>query len=137
MCMPWEWACVIDETGGNLANSALETFVENVKIAVGDSIMAMTTMWVNIDTPTLLADPGVAATVNDSAADAAGSEGFATIMGYVMWISLAICIMSVFAAGAMLALSQRRGEGTAHLGRLGITLTGVILISASSADGAH
>lgn len=133
MCALWEWGCVIDETGGNLADSAMENLVEQVKEAVGDSIMAMTTMWVNVVTPSLQADPGVAPTVNDSAADAAGSAGFATILGYVMWISLAICILSIFAAGAMLALSQRRGEGTAHLGKLGVTLAGVILISASSA----
>jgi type IV secretion system protein TrbL len=133
MCMPWEWGCVIGEASAAATDSALDQLVEQVKVAVGDSIMAMTTMWVNVVTPTLQADPGVAPTVNDSAVDADGSAGFATILGYVMWISLAICIMSVFAAGAMLALNQRRGEGTAHLGKLGITLTGVILISASSA----
>lgn len=133
MCAWYEWGCIVDETGAGITESALDNFVEHVKVAVGDSIMAMTTMWVDIVSPSLVADPGVAPTVNTSASEAAGSAGFATILGYATWISLAICIMSVFAAGAMLALNHRRGEGGAHLGRLGITLAGVILISASTA----
>jgi len=62
-----------------------------------------------------------------------GTEGFTSIMGWGKWIALAICILGLFAAGALMALQSRRGEGGEHVGKIGMALGGVIVISAASA----
>jgi len=62
-----------------------------------------------------------------------GTAGFTTIMGWAKWIALAVCVLGLIAAGAMMAINSRRGEGSEHVGRIGSALGGVILISAASA----
>lgn len=137
MCNPWDAVCGSKEAIGgaiaDFANDQLQNLVDSIVETVGTAVQAMATVWVLIPTPNLTQSEGEVTTVGSSASDATGSEGFATILGYVVWISLAICIMSVIAAGAMLALNHRRGEGSAHMGRLGIVLVAVMLISAASA----
>lgn len=62
-----------------------------------------------------------------------GTEGFTTIMGWAKWIALAVCILGLFAAGALMAIQSRRGEGGEHVGKIGMALGGVIVISAGAA----
>ena len=62
-----------------------------------------------------------------------GTEGFNTIMGWAKWVALAICILGLFAAGALMAIQSRRGEGGEHVGKIGMALGGVIVISAGAA----
>ena len=62
-----------------------------------------------------------------------GTDGLTAIMGWAKWIALAVCILGLIAAGAMMAINSRRGEGSEHVGRIGSALGGVILISAASA----
>lgn len=111
--------------------SALQQLVNNVLEAVGKAFAALGSIWVLIPTPTLTG--GGAAASNKSAANAAGADGFTTILGWVVWIALAVCIMSLIAAGAMLAANHRRGGSAGHVGRLGTVLAAVILISGASA----
>ncbi|WP_133163805.1 hypothetical protein [Cryobacterium zongtaii] len=137
MCNGWDVVCGGKEAVGgaiaDFANDQLQNLVDSIVETVGTAVQAMATVWVMIPTPNLTQSEGEVTTVGNSASAATGSEGFATILGYVVWISLAICIMSVLAGGAMLALNHRRGEGSAHMGRLGIVLVAVMLISAASA----
>ena len=60
-----------------------------------------------------------------------GTAGLTSIMGWAKWIALAVCILGLIAAGAMMAINSRRGEGSEHVGRIGSALCGVILISAA------
>lgn len=60
-----------------------------------------------------------------------GTAGLTSIMGWAKWIALAVCILGLIAAGAMMAINSRRGEGSEHVGRIGSALGGVILISAA------
>lgn len=60
-----------------------------------------------------------------------GTDGFTSIMGWAKWVALAVCILGLIAAGAMMAINSRRGEGGEHVGRIGSALGGVILISAA------
>ena len=113
------------------AADALQELVNHVIDAVGQAFTALGSLWVLVPTPNLTA--GTATTASPSAAAALESSGFTTILQYVVWISLAICVMSLIAAGVLLAVNHRRGEGAAHLGRLGIVLGAVILISAAAA----
>lgn len=110
--------------------NALQQLVDNIMEAVGKAFAALGSIWTLIPTPVLTG--GEASASNKSAVNAAGAEGFTTILGWVVWIALAICIMSLIAAGAMLTASHRRGESAAHLGRLGTILAAVILISGAS-----
>lgn len=60
-----------------------------------------------------------------------GLGGFITIMGWAKWVALAICVLGLVAAGGMMAINSRRGEGGEHVGRIGMALGGVIVISAA------
>jgi hypothetical protein len=61
-----------------------------------------------------------------------GTEGLNLIMGWAKWVALAICVLGLIAAGAMMAINQRRGEGGEHTGRIGMALGGVVVISAAA-----
>ncbi|QGN35672.1 hypothetical protein GJV80_17335 [Microlunatus sp. Gsoil 973] len=60
-----------------------------------------------------------------------GLDGFTTILGWAKWVALAVCVLGLIAAGAMMAINARRGEGGEHVGRIGMALGGVIVISAA------
>ncbi|MCT2980597.1 hypothetical protein [Propionibacterium freudenreichii] len=62
-----------------------------------------------------------------------GTEGFTSIMGWAKWVALAVCVLGLIAAGALMAIQSRRGEGGEHVGKIGMALGGVIVISAASA----
>ena len=62
-----------------------------------------------------------------------GTEGFTSIMGWAKWVALAVCVLGLIAAGALMAIQSRRGEGGEHVGRIGMALGGVIVISAAGA----
>ena len=62
-----------------------------------------------------------------------GTEGFTSIMGWAKWVALAVCILGLFAVGALMAVQSRRGEGSEHVGKIGMALFGVIVISAAAA----
>ncbi|MEO7017081.1 MAG: hypothetical protein ABI067_11145 [Leifsonia sp.] len=119
--------CQLGNVGSAVTNNALQQLVNNIMEGVGKAFAALGSIWTLIPTPTLTG--GGATAHNQSAANATGAAGFTEILGWVVWIALAICIMSLIAAGAMLAVNHRRGESSAHLGRLGTILAAVILIS--------
>jgi hypothetical protein len=61
-----------------------------------------------------------------------GTSGFVTIMGWVKWVALAVCIIGLIVAGAMMAINSRRGEGSEHAALIGRILAGVVIISAAA-----
>jgi hypothetical protein len=131
-------ACsIIDPAGcvsgiiSKATNDSLQQLVNNVVEGVGKAFAALGSVWVLIPTPNLTGGGSTAA--NHSAEGAAGASGFLTILQWSVWISLAICILSLIAGGALLAVNRRRGDGERHLGRLGVILVAVILISGASA----
>lgn len=52
-------------------------------------------------------------------------------MGWAKWIALAVCILGLVIAGALMAIQSRRGEGGEHVGKIGMALGGVVVISAA------
>lgn len=62
-----------------------------------------------------------------------GSDKFINIMAWAKWVALAIAVLGLIAAGAMMAINSRRGEGSEHAGRLGGVLAGVIVIASAGA----
>lgn len=61
-----------------------------------------------------------------------GFQGFIVILEWVKWISLGVCVIGLMVAGATMAINSRRGEGGEHMGKIGMTLAGVIVISAAA-----
>lgn len=78
-----------------------------------------------------LADGGVVPDPGTGSAPP-GFEGFITILEWTKWISLGICVIGLMVAGATMAINSRRGEGGEHLGKLGMVLGGVVVISAAT-----
>ncbi len=62
-----------------------------------------------------------------------GTDRLADVMGWVKWISLAICVIGIMIAGGLMAIQSRRGQGGEHAGTVGMALGGVIIISAAGA----
>jgi hypothetical protein len=61
-----------------------------------------------------------------------GSDDILQILKWAAWIALAICVAGVIAAGAMMTIQSRRGEGGEHAARLAWVLAGCIVIGSAS-----
>ncbi len=70
---------------------------------------------------------------NPDAIQPPGTDGINTLMGWGKWVALAVCILGLFSAGALMAVQSRRGEGGEHVGKIGMSLGGVIVIAAAAA----
>ncbi|MGY1634284.1 hypothetical protein ACI784_21505 [Geodermatophilus sp. SYSU D01186] len=61
-----------------------------------------------------------------------GSEGIVTIVQWVAWTVLAVCVVGVLLVGARMALAHRRGEGAEHAVSLAYVLGGAVLAGSAS-----
>jgi hypothetical protein len=114
-----------------LLGGALEDMAAAVMEGLGKAVASLGTMWVNVGTPILTFSEGDSSSVQ--AGDAGAGSGFLTlVMGYVFWIGLVVAVLSLFALGALIAVKQRRGEGFASLGKLGLILGAVVLMGGAS-----
>ncbi|MFS0700057.1 hypothetical protein AB6N24_08820 [Cellulomonas sp. 179-A 4D5 NHS] len=117
-----------------MAKSAIGDAIENmakaVIEAVGRAVASLGTVWVNIGTPNLTSTGGSSSVAAGSSAGNAGN--ITTVLGYVTWISLAIALIALFILGGLIATRMRSGEGIAAVGRIGLVLTAVVLVSAAS-----
>ncbi|KLI90698.1 hypothetical protein AA310_00065 [Arthrobacter sp. YC-RL1] len=128
MCEWWNVGCKVGEGVENIVGDAIENMASAVLEAVGTAVASLGTMWVYIGTPNLT---GGGSDV-DGSAPGAFSAPVLTILNYVTWIGLAVAVASAITLGAMVALKMRRGEGMQAVGKFGLILGGVILVSASS-----
>ncbi|MEU6116066.1 hypothetical protein ABZ840_16250 [Streptomyces sp. NPDC047117] len=74
-----------------------------------------------------LADGGVPQPKSD--APKALTDKVDTVLGIVAWAGTAAGVAGVLITGAMMAMSMRRGEGSEHMGRLGMVLGGCVLVA--------
>ncbi|AVH57136.1 MULTISPECIES: hypothetical protein [Streptomyces] len=51
------------------------------------------------------------------------------VLGILAWAGTAAGVAGVLITGAMMAISMRRGEGSEHMGRLGMVLGGCVLVA--------
>lgn len=122
--------CITDGIGDVVsaaANNTLQELTNQALEGFGQAVASLGTMWIYLPSPVLTSGTGDA-----GGGTPPGSTDVTTILGYVQWIALVICVMSIIAVGAMLAIRLRRGDGGQLLGRLGIVLGAVILISAGT-----
>lgn len=75
----------------------------------------------------------LATVIDPGAVQPPGTEGLVSIMSWVKWLALALAVAGLMVGGAMMTVQSRRGEGGEHVGRLGGTLAGVVVISAAAA----
>ncbi len=94
---------------------------------IGETIMAVGNLAAAIPLDVFAALP------NPDPIQPPGTEGLTVILGWAKWVALTVCILGLFAAGAMMAVQSRRGEGGEHVGKIGMALAGVIVISAAVA----
>ncbi|MBP5869200.1 hypothetical protein F3K40_20715 [Streptomyces sp. LBUM 1478] len=74
-----------------------------------------------------LADGTVPNPNRDAPAELTGKVD--TVLGIVAWAGTAAGVAGVLITGAMMAISMRRGEGSEHVGRLGMVLGGCVLVA--------
>ncbi|WP_435528064.1 hypothetical protein [Microbacterium aurantiacum] len=133
-CEWWDVACNIGDGVSNIisqgANDALQEFVNNILEGYGKAIVSLGTLWVNVPSPVTVTDAGGGAGGGNVPPNAGAFE---TILSYVTWVSAGIAVMSLIVAGVMMAARRRMGDGEAHMGRVGIILLSVILLSSASA----
>lgn len=75
----------------------------------------------------VLADGSVPNPHKDAPAALTGKVN--TVLGLLAWVGTAAGVAGVLITGAMMAISMRRGEGSEHMGRLGMVLGGCVLVA--------
>ncbi|MFS0700055.1 hypothetical protein AB6N24_08810 [Cellulomonas sp. 179-A 4D5 NHS] len=85
-----------------------------------------------LSTVTLATAQVITAIPDPDAVQPPGTQGLTDILAWAKWIALAVCIAGLIAAGAMMSINSRRGEGGEHTGRIGMALGGVVVISAAA-----
>ena len=76
--------------------------------------------------PTGIVDPG-------SGIAPPGSAGLVTIVNWVAWVAVTLCVVAVIVAGIGMLFAGRRGEGGEQASKLGWVLAGSIVIGGASA----
>lgn len=114
---------MMEGTLGDIVNSILE--------AVGNAVSAVGTIWVRIPTPDLTGG-GSGSTPVEGWQAPDGTDGLETVLSYAAWISLGVCVLSVIALGVRFA-HVRSGDGAEQMGRAGLVLGAVVLVSSATA----
>src|SRR5690625_1971295 len=131
-CSWWEVGCNVGNWVESTVGDAIENMANAVVEAFGKALASLGTMWVHIGTPNLTGTGGASGVAPGDVAPASGAT-ITTVVGYVMWISLAVAILSLFALGALVATRMRAGEGIAAVGGVGLILAAVVRVAAASA----
>lgn len=119
--------CHAESAAQAVVGSAVENVANAVLEATGKAITSLGTMWVHVGTPNLTGTGGSSSTLRVPV-----DSGVATAMSYVVWISFALAILALFILGALIASKMRAGDGVAAVGKVGLILSAVVLISAAS-----
>lgn len=148
MCDAIGWAFSTEGCIKEAANNAITDMADAVMDGVGEALTTLGTLWMTVKTPSLVGDRAEDYSPAELSAgnarfltqetvpltpDEVSMAPLTTVAGYVMWIALAIAVLSLIALGALIAIRQRSGEGVAAAGRTGIVLGSVVLISGASA----
>lgn len=106
---------------------AIQNFANAVSEMVGTAVTSLGTIWLYIGTPNLTTGGGGSPIA--AGAVPPGSENISLALGYAKWIGLVMAAIAVIWLGILVAASLRRGEGALNVGRLGLVLAGVVMIS--------
>ena len=126
-CGALDFGCKAGQIASSAVGDAIQNFANAVMEMVGKSVAALGTIWLYIGTPNLTGGSGESSIPASSTPP--GSAGLVTALGYITWIGLAVAAIAVVWLGVLISASIRRGEGALNVGRLGLVLGGVVLIS--------
>lgn len=132
MCSPVDPLSCIGDGVEAIAGGAIADLADSVQEAYGKVIGSLGTVWVHIGTPNLTASGSDQSQIT-AGSSAPQSGNITAVMGNVMWIGLAVAILSLMALGVLLAIGMRAGAGIASVGKIGLVLGAVVLISSASA----
>jgi hypothetical protein len=120
----------VENAVSSAAGNAIQQLADSVGEAVIEGLQAVGTLWLKVPTPEVTGNRPVGGV---AAATPNGTSGLESVLGWVVWISLGICVLSLIVAGVRLALPNRHGsdlaDGVTHVGR---TLVAVIVISGAA-----
>ena len=124
-CARTDWACQLANAPGEWLKSAagqsLQALADAISQSVGQTLSTLGSVWATVPTPNLVGG-------NSSIASTPPvSPEFETLLSWSMWISLAICILSLFVVGVRLVMRPR--DAGSSISRLGVVLAAVLLIS--------
>ena len=131
-CAVTDPLCLVKQAAGSVvsaaATDALQQFVNDILEAYGKAIASLGSVWVDVPSPVTAAGGG-----GGTITTPPGGGSVETLLGWVVWVSAGIAVVSLIVAGVMMAARRRHGDGEAHLGRVGVILLSVVLTSAASA----
>ena len=112
-----------------LTSNFLDQLAASVYQFYGNVLASLGSVWVRV--PTVVVSNTGAAPEASTPPDAA-TAGLIEILGYVQWITLAVALLAQIGLGALAAIKSRRGEGVRAVGRMGIVLGSVVLVSGAT-----
>jgi type IV secretion system protein TrbL len=124
-CARTDWACQLANAPGEWLKSAagqsLQALADAISQSVGQTLSTLGSVWATVPTPDLVGGNSAIALTPPVSAE------FETLLSWSMWISLAICILSLFAVGVRLVVRPR--DAGRSISRLGVVFAAVLLIS--------
>ena len=122
----------LSDTVSDAAGSAINDLAEAVVTAYERAVASLGTVWVYIGTPNLTNTGDDSSSIEAGTRPTQASDNIETVLSYVTWIGLGVAVLALIALGAHMASMAKRGSGEVVLGRVGITLASVMLISGAS-----
>ncbi|MEC5184876.1 hypothetical protein RCH12_002347 [Cryobacterium sp. MP_3.1] len=126
-CAPIDWGCQLAEAPGEWLKSAagqsIQALADAISQSVGQTLATLGSVWATVPTPDLIGGSSAIAVTSPV------STEFETLLSWSMWISLAICMLSLFVVGVRLVIRPK--EAASSISRLGVVLGAVLLMSAA------
>lgn len=126
-CASMDWTCQLANAPGEWLKSAagqsLQALADAISQSVGQTLSTLGSVWVTVPTPDLVGGNSSIPVTSPI------SREFETLLSWSMWISLAVCILSLFVVGVRLVVRPK--EAASSVSRLGVVLGAVLLMSAA------
>jgi type IV secretion system protein TrbL len=111
------------------ATDTLQQLVHDAVTTYGQVVASLGTMWVHVPGPQFT--KGDSSTVGYTPTSTVTSD-FDTLLGYIAWIGLVVAVLSIIGFAMLYMRARSEDTGMDSLGRLGVVLAGVFLITSAS-----
>lgn len=127
-----DWGNVVCETQ-KAFDAAMWDLGEQILEMTSKAMGSVASLWLNTPYIDVKASSGpvpVGVRSGEHASHAVGGVDVVnSVLGWVMWIALGVCVLSLILAGVRMAWHARSGDSQQHIDRLGTILFATILIS--------
>ncbi|MGJ1427385.1 hypothetical protein ACR8AL_01945 [Clavibacter sepedonicus] len=111
------------------ASNTLKQLVHDAVQTYGQVVASLGTMWVHVPSPQFT--KGDSSTVGYTPNSTVTTD-FDTLLGYIAWIGLVVAVLSIIGFAILYMRARSEDTGMDSLGRLGVVLAGVFLITSAS-----